>query len=1104
MTVTFEKSLDINVDSYTIGYDCDFDGDSCTNIQNVTEGQAIQISSSNFAVRTVVVVAVTKDSIESTATTCTYEFAPTTRPTIAGETLEPSTAPTMSPTPDRPQSCLALVTDAGAGEMTITFEKSLDPNIYSYTIGYDCDYYGDSCIKIENILEAEATQIQSYSDFATKSVFVAAVDGSSIESIATTCAYDFAPTRRPTISGETWEPSIAPTISPIIPTTAQPTTTNPSSSPSHQSRTPTNLPTPVPIPTPSTSPTESPTFAGCKINLLLDLIFILESSGSVYDDGYVTWHAEIDFAKAIVNSSLPEDSRVGLINFSGCGSSFTVEQCKQQGRLDKMWTLNSYGNPNDQQAVYDRIDQIDSNDFKGGWSWTDEALNIALNEFNANSTRHRTKMIIIMTHGEPEPLNSGHDPCKASTGYISPTLLSLKQLGVIILAVGIDVTQFAIDDFFKCIVDDFDEHFFYLNEFNQAGDLISIVGSVVCNDDIELIINEVALISNYTNGQDLFFIELYNPSVGTELEGFRFEGMINYTITDSSQAIGQGEYWVISTYDMNSINQTECGNCSQDLLIDSSYADSTGYNNMYWRVDLYNAANELIDSVEKNPLFFPSVRDGYTHELQWEYYDNTLGGNWEESCYPYGTPQEPNQQSCPCNSDHCTQKGDTNAYCGSYDINGIAYSSCVCSDGYILSGRVCVPVFEPECCYAWRVDCAQGMILLDWCVPATSAVSVAAYRIYKDGEIFLSVASSVTGLKITVNDSLDDTHLTQGKVDYASDCGPGCYSVQTKEQSCDPTAANYSVTAIYQSAPLIESLPQHCSIEDPTPSPTISPTSNLADSTSSPTNAPTTAAQTTSDPTSASPTFSEPTSAQPTTSTLTISSSTVQEPITSTLPMDSTESSLGSTFVHSAEPINDMSSTLMASTLPTETLIDTTEESFISTMDPETTVATEMESTIVVSTSPTSEPSMEPTINNEVISSTDIISETMETSTTTDFDDEQCFVSDTIFAVFFSFDQIKRKCDICLYEEAKTRRQDRRCEIIEDLIDGFVNDYGECMLNVCDYNCTVGELQLNPKFTAGEDECRRGCNMFECGPQAANAYRYSINALMIVLMVAFL
>ena len=121
----------------------------------------------------------------------------------------------------------------------------------------------------------------------------------------------------------------------------------------------------------------------------------------------------------------------------------------------------------------------------------------------------------------------------------------------------------------------------------------------------------------------------------------------------------------------------------------------------------------------------------------------------------------------------------------------------------------------------------------------------------------------------------------------------------------------------------------------------------------------------------------------------------------------------------------------MASTLPTETFIYTTEESFTSTVDPETTVATEMNGTTVVSTSPTNEPSMEPTIHDGIISSTEIISETMAVSTTAEFDDEQCVVSDTVFGVFFSFDQTKRNCDICLYEEDKTRRQNRRCEIIE-------------------------------------------------------------------------
>ena len=294
-------------------------------------------------------------------------------------------------------------------------------------------------------------------------------------------------------------------------------------------------------------------------------------------------------------------------------------------------------------------------------------------------------------------------------------------------------------------------------------------------------------------------------------------------------------------------------------------------------------------------------------------------------------------------------------------------------------------------------------------------------------------------------------------------------------------------------------------------------TSNTIDTTS--------AAPTTADPTSANPTSSEPTSAQPTTYEPTIttiadqtlcgpdcsvcngfplscldaeprcefdpvamvcnlagSSPNTQEPIISTLSMDSTESEFTSTD---------------------ETSLSSTSDATTSTIDPETTVAIGTGTTMEVTASPTNEPSMEPTMNDGLPSSTEIISQTMNVSTTAKFDDEQCIVSDIVFEVFFSFDRIKRKCDICLYEEYKRRRQDRRCEIIEDLIDGFVNDYGECMLNVCDYNCTVGTLQLNPKFTAGEEECRRGCNMFECGPQAANAYRYSINGLMIVLMIAF-
>ena len=135
-----------------------------------------------------------------------------------------------------------------------------------------------------------------------------------------------------------------------------------------------------------------------------------------------------------------------------------------------------------------------------------------------------------------------------------------------------------------------------------------------------------------------------------------------------TDGVSQGQYWVMSTYDMDLLNQTECRNCSQDLLVSSTYAD-TSMDNVYWSVELYNAAGELVDSVERNEVYFPNVNNLYTHELQYEDYDNSLGTNWEESCYEYGTPQDPNQEDCPCNLLKCIEKGDRVAYCGVYSVD---------------------------------------------------------------------------------------------------------------------------------------------------------------------------------------------------------------------------------------------------------------------------------------------------------------------------------------------------------------------------------------------------------------------------------------------------
>eukprot|EP01083_Nonionella_stella_P249686 863076_1 len=232
----------------------------------------------------------------------------------------------------------------------------------------------------------------------------------------------------------------------------------------------------------------------CDTDLALDLIIILDSSGSVYnrndgEDPFKYWDNEINFAKMIVDQSLPADSRVGVINFSGCGSSYNKTTCRYEaGQLVRMWGLLDFGTPNDQQALYNRLDEINSTDFLGERTWTDEALGIALEEFKANSTAERERTILLLTDGEPYPITDtyDHDPCYRKWNndtkqfevlHQSDNLIALRELNVKILAVGIGLALQFIDQFFKCLVTDFDEHFFQAVDFAALAELLDSVSS---------------------------------------------------------------------------------------------------------------------------------------------------------------------------------------------------------------------------------------------------------------------------------------------------------------------------------------------------------------------------------------------------------------------------------------------------------------------------------------------------------------------------------------------------------------------------------------------------------------------------------------------------
>lgn len=218
----------------------------------------------------------------------------------------------------------------------------------------------------------------------------------------------------------------------------------------------------------------------CDSSAALDIIFMADSSGSVFDPQFQHWQDEIDLVAHIVEESLPINSRAALINFAGCSSRFDVEQCIELGRIKKMIAFNDFGTPNDLQSLHSAIEAIGPADFLGGYTWTEEALQMALEEFNTNSYNGTQKMIVLITDGEPYP--EGHEPCRNSTGYISPTLQELEELDVLIIAVGIDLSQDTMFDFFQCIVDDFEREFFYAADFAALAHLGESIGDVICDE----------------------------------------------------------------------------------------------------------------------------------------------------------------------------------------------------------------------------------------------------------------------------------------------------------------------------------------------------------------------------------------------------------------------------------------------------------------------------------------------------------------------------------------------------------------------------------------------------------------------------------------------
>jgi len=181
----------------------------------------------------------------------------------------------------------------------------------------------------------------------------------------------------------------------------------------------------------------------------IDLIIMLDSSGSVADEDFLNWQAEIDYAASLIDSEfVTPGSRVALINYSGCGPKVTFEECQKKNKLKLEWGLLEYST---KEEVLARLDLMGPGDFNYGYTWTDEALSIAFSELNyapSHTGILHEKWIVLLTAGEP---SIGHEACKASTDYESQTVDDLETTAVNFYTVGISMTQDTMDEYFGCL-----------------------------------------------------------------------------------------------------------------------------------------------------------------------------------------------------------------------------------------------------------------------------------------------------------------------------------------------------------------------------------------------------------------------------------------------------------------------------------------------------------------------------------------------------------------------------------------------------------------------------------------------------------------------------
>ena len=197
-----------------------------------------------------------------------------------------------------------------------------------------------------------------------------------------------------------------------------------------------------------------------KCQAPLDLIFLLDASGSVGKDNYLK---EKDFIKIVASRyELETTSQAAVIQFSGTASNAIL--------LGSTKTALSFASA------------VDNIPYASGWTRIDLALRLAYNEYFSSEVSNDTqKLVILLTDGIQTRWSKMHPPYIPINNTIQ--LLRSKAARIYVVTIGSNIDMSAM----KAITEK-DNHIFQATEFNDLVAKADSISKTSCVDARKLLI----------------------------------------------------------------------------------------------------------------------------------------------------------------------------------------------------------------------------------------------------------------------------------------------------------------------------------------------------------------------------------------------------------------------------------------------------------------------------------------------------------------------------------------------------------------------------------------------------------------------------------------